>query len=193
VGFLDTCQEQGKDGVCPICSSGPIKEGDLLEVVVKKGSDAGEEESIPKVTIRKNDFVSSTKIEALLRNLRKPSDHYPTPHSDTSMECRTDPRAGPPLPGSGILPIHDFYGYNPSSPHPRITGICPLRRDDGPEETSGRHQGIQRSKWTGREAETDGVADFVEGGRGRFESDQCKLRVHGEWFSPTCTFRGRIY
>jgi DNA repair protein RAD5 len=76
VGFLDTCQEQGKDGVCPICSGGPIKEGDLLEVVVKKGSDAGEEESIPKVTIRKNDFVSSTKIEALLRNLRKPSDHY---------------------------------------------------------------------------------------------------------------------
>jgi hypothetical protein len=73
VGYFETCQEQGKDGMCPICSSGPVKEGDLLEVILEKESDAGEGESKPKVVIRKNDFVSSTKIDALIRNLRKSS------------------------------------------------------------------------------------------------------------------------
>ena len=71
MNFLETCEEQGRDGVCPICSSGPLKEGDLLEVVVKTESGVGEEEHKPKVVIRKNDFVSSTKIDALLRNLRE--------------------------------------------------------------------------------------------------------------------------
>ena len=71
VNFLELCQEQGKDGVCPICSSGPVKEGDLLEIVVRKEGDVGEEGSTSKVVIRKNDFVSSTKIDALIRNLRK--------------------------------------------------------------------------------------------------------------------------
>ena len=83
MNFLETCQEQGKDGICPICSSGPVKEGDLLEVIVKKENDVGEEESTPKVMIRKNDFVSSTKVAALLRNLRKSSDSLPTPSPDT--------------------------------------------------------------------------------------------------------------
>ena len=69
VSYLETCEEQGKDGVCPICSSGPVREGDLLEVV--KRSDVGEEGSRPKVLIRRNDFISSTKIEALLQNLRE--------------------------------------------------------------------------------------------------------------------------
>lgn len=81
VNFLETCQEQGKNGVCPVCSSGPVKEGDLLEVVLKE-SDAGEEGGTSKVVIRKNDFVSSTKIDALLRNLREPSDTLPGSYSD---------------------------------------------------------------------------------------------------------------
>jgi DNA repair protein RAD5 len=84
VNFLETCEEQGKDGVCPICSSGPVTEGDLLEVVVKESGE-GEEESTSKVVIRRNDFVSSTKIDALIRNLRKSSDHFPAPYSDTPM------------------------------------------------------------------------------------------------------------
>ena len=70
MNFLEACEEQGKDGVCPICSSGPVTEGDLLEVVVK-GSDAGDDADEPRVAVRKNDFVSSTKIDALLRNLRE--------------------------------------------------------------------------------------------------------------------------
>lgn len=76
MSFLETCEEQGKDGVCPICSSGPVKEGDLLEVILKEESDTGEGESKPKVVIRKNDFVSSTKIDALIRNLRKSSKSF---------------------------------------------------------------------------------------------------------------------
>ncbi|KAF9785715.1 SNF2 family N-terminal domain-containing protein [Thelephora terrestris] len=74
VNFLETCAEQGKDGMCPICSSGPVKEGDLLEVILR--SESGEENK-PKVEIRKNDFVSSTKIDALLRNLRRIRDQDP--------------------------------------------------------------------------------------------------------------------
>jgi len=77
VNFLETCQEQGKDGMCPICSSGPVKEGDLLEVVMERGSDMGGGESKPKVVIRKNDFISSTKIDALIRNLRRIRDQDP--------------------------------------------------------------------------------------------------------------------
>lgn len=79
MNFLETCEEQGKNGVCPICSSGPVKEGDLLEVILKKESDTGEGESKPKVVIRKNDFVSSTKIDALIRNLRKSSEPFSIP------------------------------------------------------------------------------------------------------------------
>ncbi|KAF9650357.1 hypothetical protein BDM02DRAFT_3223262 [Thelephora ganbajun] len=77
VNFLETCQEQGNDGVCPVCSSGPVKEGDLLEIIIKRESDTREEEDTPKVVIRKNDFVSSTKIDALLRNLRRIRDQDP--------------------------------------------------------------------------------------------------------------------
>lgn len=67
--------------MCPICSSGPVKEGDLLEVIVKD-FDAGEEKKA-KVVVRKNDFVSSTKTDALLRNLRETSDPFDMPHPDT--------------------------------------------------------------------------------------------------------------
>ena len=83
MNFLETCQEQGKDGVCPICSSGPVKEGDLLEVIMKEEKGVGEQELIPKVVIRKNDFVSSTKIDALIRNLRKPSNPFQRPTDAT--------------------------------------------------------------------------------------------------------------
>ena len=69
--------------MCPICSSGPVQEGDLLEVILEKESDVGEGESKPKVVIRKNDFVSSTKVDALIRNLRKSSEPLSIPCSDT--------------------------------------------------------------------------------------------------------------
>lgn len=84
VNFLESCEEQGKDGVCPICSSGPVKEGDLLEVVVRENN-TGEAENKPKVVVRKNDFVSSTKIDALLRNLSESFDLSRVFYSDTLM------------------------------------------------------------------------------------------------------------
>ena len=104
MNFLETCQEQGRDGVCPICSSGPVKEGDLLELVLKKESDAGEEGSTPKVVIRKNDFVSSTKIEALIRNLRTASDPFPTPYSDTPTAMQAGSETKTPTSGRWFSP-----------------------------------------------------------------------------------------
>lgn len=84
MNFLETCQEQGNDGMCPICSSGPVTEGDLLEIILKRESDA-EGECKPKVVIRKNDFVSSTKIDALIRNLRKSSESFRIHSSDMTI------------------------------------------------------------------------------------------------------------
>lgn len=108
MSFLESCQEQGKDGVCPICSSGPVKEGDLLEIVIKKEGDIGEEGSTSKVVIRKNNFVSSTKIDALIRNLRKFPGLFLIPALTVRWWCRTDPRPRPPLPGGGVFTIHDL-------------------------------------------------------------------------------------
>ena len=82
MNFLETCEEQGKDGVCPICSNGPVKEGDLLEVIMNEG-DAGEDDNKAKVVVRKNDFISSTKIDALIRNLREFFNPFGIPCSDT--------------------------------------------------------------------------------------------------------------
>ena len=104
VNFLETCQEQGRDGVCPICSSGPVKEGDLLEVILKKESGAREGESKPKVVIRKNDFVSSTKIDALIRNLRESSDPFPTPQSDTQGSMQAGSENKTPTSGQWCSP-----------------------------------------------------------------------------------------
>ncbi|OSX66957.1 hypothetical protein POSPLADRAFT_1175676 [Postia placenta MAD-698-R-SB12] len=75
VAYIETCRGKGEDGRCPTCARGPVKEGDLLEVVRTKqelpedGSAAGQS-SPPTIILRRNDFRSSTKLEALLQNLR---------------------------------------------------------------------------------------------------------------------------
>ncbi|KAH9837360.1 SNF2 family N-terminal domain-containing protein [Rhodofomes roseus] len=73
VAFIETCREKGEDGRCPTCSRGPIKESDLIEVVrTKAETDSVESQaSRPTVTLRRNDFRSSTKLEALLRDLQR--------------------------------------------------------------------------------------------------------------------------
>ncbi|KAI0029488.1 SNF2 family N-terminal domain-containing protein [Vararia minispora EC-137] len=77
VGYLSACAEKGEDGRCPTCNVGPIEETELLEVV-RRRNDKGEDwapptsqESSPEVTLRRNDFTSSTKLEALVSNLRR--------------------------------------------------------------------------------------------------------------------------
>ncbi|KAF7310688.1 DNA repair protein [Mycena chlorophos] len=63
-----TAEEKGKDAVCPTCSRGPIEERDLMEVFRPPKSSQNPE---PAAILRKNDFRSSTKLEALIQNLRK--------------------------------------------------------------------------------------------------------------------------
>ncbi|KAI0784921.1 SNF2 family N-terminal domain-containing protein [Abortiporus biennis] len=68
VAYLDSCRDKGEEGRCPTCSQGPVKESELLEVVRTK---SGEKTPKPAVTLRRNDFRSSTKLEALVQHLRK--------------------------------------------------------------------------------------------------------------------------
>ncbi|KAH9929764.1 SNF2 family N-terminal domain-containing protein [Fomitopsis serialis] len=73
IAFIETCREKGEEGRCPTCSRGPVKESDLIEVVRSKTQAEGKEPqaSRPAVTLRRNDFRSSTKLEALLQNLKR--------------------------------------------------------------------------------------------------------------------------
>ncbi|KAI0931358.1 hypothetical protein AcW2_000267 [Taiwanofungus camphoratus] len=81
VAFIETCREKGEDGRCPTCSRGPVKESDLLEVVRTKrenGDAPSTAQASPStVTLRRNDFRSSTKLEALMQNLRRLRDEDP--------------------------------------------------------------------------------------------------------------------
>ncbi|KAH7107135.1 SNF2 family N-terminal domain-containing protein [Auriculariales sp. MPI-PUGE-AT-0066] len=64
LGWLRASEERAEEPVCPVCRRGPVKEEDLLEAV---------EDQESHIVLRKNDFISSTKLEALtaaLRNLR---------------------------------------------------------------------------------------------------------------------------
>lgn len=94
LAHLSSCEDRGEQPRCPTCSHGPVKvrlnniilytalffsvlilqPSDLLEVVRrKKGTDilSSSQDSQPEVTLRRNDFHSSTKLEALVRDLRK--------------------------------------------------------------------------------------------------------------------------
>ncbi|KAI0316497.1 SNF2 family N-terminal domain-containing protein [Amylostereum chailletii] len=82
VGFLATCAEKNEDGRCPSCNGGPVQEQELLEVVrSRKSSDdnapTGIQQSAPEVILRRNDFASSTKLDALITHLRRIQDQDP--------------------------------------------------------------------------------------------------------------------
>ncbi|EMD42287.1 hypothetical protein CERSUDRAFT_79878 [Gelatoporia subvermispora B] len=79
VAFIETCRDKGEEGRCPTCSRGPVKESDLLEVVRDKDAKADESTQGPTPTfaLRRNDFRSSTKLDALLQNLRRLRDQDP--------------------------------------------------------------------------------------------------------------------
>ncbi|KAI6031365.1 SNF2 family N-terminal domain-containing protein [Pisolithus microcarpus] len=83
VGHLTACSERGEEGRCPTCSQGPVKEIELMEVVRSKNV---LEEQSPffdsnkiqaAISLRRNDFRSSTKLDALLQNLRRLQDQDP--------------------------------------------------------------------------------------------------------------------
>ncbi|TFY83512.1 hypothetical protein EWM64_g492 [Hericium alpestre] len=82
VGFLESCAAKEEDGHCPTCNRGPVKESDLLEVVKPRKREEndtplGSQQSVPEVTLRRNDFRMSTKLDALVQNLRRLQDQDP--------------------------------------------------------------------------------------------------------------------
>ncbi|KAH9910501.1 SNF2 family N-terminal domain-containing protein, partial [Epithele typhae] len=81
VAFIEKCREKGEDGKCPTCSRGPVKERDLLEVVRARTNGGEKDSETPtsstQVTLRRNDFRSSTKLEALVQHLRRLRDQDP--------------------------------------------------------------------------------------------------------------------
>ncbi|KXN90093.1 DNA repair protein RAD5 [Leucoagaricus sp. SymC.cos] len=71
---IATCEEKGQQPNCFACGRGPIKANELLEVVRR-----GPTNSQPSagVVLRTNSFQSSTKLEALLRHLRRLKEEDP--------------------------------------------------------------------------------------------------------------------
>lgn len=62
-----TCEEKDQQPNCFTCGRGPIRASELLEVVRKEPTNS---QPSTRVLLRRNDFQSSTKLEALLRHLR---------------------------------------------------------------------------------------------------------------------------
>lgn len=71
---IATREEKGQQPNCFACGRGPIKASELLEVVRKEPT--GSQPSAG-VTLRRNDFQSSTKLEALLQHLRRLKEQDP--------------------------------------------------------------------------------------------------------------------
>jgi len=85
LSYLASSAEKNEPTRCPTCLQGPIREQDLIEVIrTKNEAGEGDETSnadgpskVPKVVLRRNDFRSSTKLEALMQNLRRIQDQDP--------------------------------------------------------------------------------------------------------------------
>ncbi|KAG1890358.1 hypothetical protein F4604DRAFT_1710010, partial [Suillus subluteus] len=77
ISYLATCTDKGEVPRCPTCSQGPVKQQDLMEVLRPSGQDSpyqkstGDENegtSTSEVFLRRNNFRSSTKLDALVQN-----------------------------------------------------------------------------------------------------------------------------
>ncbi|KAF8640564.1 hypothetical protein AX17_000226 [Amanita inopinata Kibby_2008] len=71
LAFIANCEEKGEQARCPICSRGPLNAAELVEVM-RKDIDKGSEPllSTSNIVLRRNDFQSSTKLDALVRDLK---------------------------------------------------------------------------------------------------------------------------
>ncbi|KAF8899229.1 DNA repair protein RAD5 [Infundibulicybe gibba] len=74
LAYIATCEEKGDVPRCPTCSCGHLKGKELLEVVRK--ADASGLKS-QEVVLRRNDFQSSIKLQALVQNLQRLRDQDP--------------------------------------------------------------------------------------------------------------------
>ncbi|KAF9270757.1 DNA repair protein RAD5 [Marasmius fiardii PR-910] len=72
--YIATCETKGEETRCPSCSRGPIKQTELMEIVRPPPSS---QEPQPEVILRRNDFTSSTKLNALTAHLRRLRDQDP--------------------------------------------------------------------------------------------------------------------
>ncbi|KAH6917080.1 DNA repair protein RAD5 [Coprinopsis sp. MPI-PUGE-AT-0042] len=77
-------EEKDQKPTCPSCGQGPVNASELVEIVRKKKAPKKEEDeapssqaSEPEITLRRNDFQSSTKLDALVQNLRRLRDQDP--------------------------------------------------------------------------------------------------------------------
>ncbi|KAF5323584.1 hypothetical protein D9611_005558 [Ephemerocybe angulata] len=83
VSHIAICEEKGQVPTCPTCASGHLQANTLVEIVRTKKEqfkENGEPSSQPpksEIVLRRNDFQSSTKLEALMQNLRKLRDQDP--------------------------------------------------------------------------------------------------------------------
>ncbi|TFK26658.1 DNA repair protein RAD5 [Coprinopsis marcescibilis] len=75
------CEEKDQVPTCPTCGQGPIKSQELVEIVRKPKKEDDQppssQASEPDVVLRRNDFQSSTKLDALIQNLRRLRDQDP--------------------------------------------------------------------------------------------------------------------
>ncbi|KAF5374959.1 hypothetical protein D9758_000535 [Tetrapyrgos nigripes] len=66
--YIATCEMRGEETKCPSCSRGPVRQNDLIEVVRPPPTS---QEPQPDIVLRRNDFMMSTKLTALIQNLRR--------------------------------------------------------------------------------------------------------------------------
>ncbi|KAG8923262.1 DNA helicase rad5 [Tulasnella sp. 418] len=74
VEHLQNQEEKGQEGFCPVCQRKPVDERSLIEVVFRPSDRGGQ----PSAVLRKNDFLSSTKLDALKQHLTRLRQKDPT-------------------------------------------------------------------------------------------------------------------
>ncbi|KAK2461535.1 hypothetical protein APHAL10511_005998 [Amanita phalloides] len=74
VAFIANCEEKGEQTRCPTCSHGPLKAEELIEVT---RPDTDQKSDSSEIILRQNNFKSSTKLDALVHDLKLISHHAP--------------------------------------------------------------------------------------------------------------------
>lgn len=118
------------------------QESDLVEVVISKkvkDEDAppASQESLPEITLRRNDFRSSTKLDALLQNLRMC--HINLARPSVKGFLRATPGSRPVLPSSSLLAIYQLPGLDTGRSTTRASRVISIRRLHGYQEAQRKH------------------------------------------------------
>lgn len=117
-----------------------LQEGDLLEVI--RTGKPGESDGSGTVTLRKNDFRSSTKLDALLQNLRRAFTALLS-HLWLTFDYRCHPVDRPSIPSSRLFPVHHVPRPDSARARSRTVEMVQVRRYDGREEAERSYIRIQ--------------------------------------------------